>query len=179
MKAASSVVKKQGVALVTQEDLKSKEEKLGNTNISTLLSKIKDLKKDNKKIIFTNGCFDILHIGHLDYLAKSKLLGDFLIVGLNSDKSVKSLKGPKRPFNNQNDRAYFLEKLEMVDAVVVFDETNPKKLLSKIKPDVLTKADDYKFEDIIGKEHAKNVILIKKKYNTSSTKILEKININK
>jgi len=105
---------------------------------------------ENKKIVFTNGCFDILHKGHVEYLSKSKDLGDILIVGLNSDNSVKRLKGETRPINNQNSRAFILSALLFVDAVIYFDEDTPLNLIENIKPDVLVKGGDYKKEDIVG-----------------------------
>jgi len=110
-------------------------------------SKLEDvlfqLKKQNKTIVATNGCFDILHVGHVRYLKKSRGFGDVLIVGLNSDKSVRELKGPNRPINNQNDRAEVLCALNCVDYVVIFDEKSPVELLDKIKPNVYTKGSDY------------------------------------
>jgi len=106
------------------------------------LKKILDSLKD-KKIVFTNGCFDILHIGHAQYLKKSKEFGDILIVGLNSDLSVKRLKGESRPINNQDDRANLLDELKSVDYVVIFNDDSPIELLNIIKPDVYTKGADY------------------------------------
>ena len=97
----------------------------------------------NKKIVFTNGCFDILHIGHVKYLKESKKYGDILIVGLNSDSSVKKLKGENRPINNEKDRAELLDELKCVDYVVIFEENSPIKLLDIIKPNVYTKGADY------------------------------------
>ena len=96
-----------------------------------------------KKIVFTNGCFDILHIGHVEYLKKSKEFGDILIVGLNSDSSVKKLKGENRPINNEMDRAGVLDELKSVDYVVIFEEDSPVDLLNIIKPDIYTKGADY------------------------------------
>jgi len=104
---------------------------------------IKEIKNKNKKTVFTNGCFDILHAGHVKYLQKSAKFGDILIVGLNSDSSVKRLKGQSRPINNQNDRAFVLSALSVVDYVIIFDEDTPERLLEKIKPDIYTKGADY------------------------------------
>ncbi len=112
-------------------------------NLKTLLS---DLK--NKKIVFTNGCFDILHIGHVKYLKESKKFGDILIVGLNSDSSVKKLKGDNRPINNEQDRAGILDELKSVDYVVIFEEDSPKELIDIIKPDIYTKGADYTLETL-------------------------------
>ena len=108
---------------------------MGIIEKSDLDNQIKQLKGRQKKIVFTNGCFDILHKGHLHYLAESKKLGDYLIVGLNSDNSVKSLKGPERPINNQKTRAKNLLSNGIVDNVVIFDEPTPYKLIKKIAPD--------------------------------------------
>lgn len=109
-------------------------------------------KKNDLKIVFTNGCFDILHRGHVEYLANAKSFGDKLIVGLNSDLSVKKLKGEYRPFVSENDRAYLLSNLKMVDAIILFNEDTPFNLISQIIPDVLVKGGDYKVEDIVGRD---------------------------
>ena len=110
-------------------------------------SKIEELanqiRRQNKTIVATNGCFDIIHVGHVRYLKKSKEFGDDLIVGVNSDSSVKSIKGPERPINNENDRAEVLCALNSVDYVVLFNEDSPKDLLDKIKPNIYTKGADY------------------------------------
>ena len=121
-----------------------------NEELNNLLLKIKD-----KKIVFTNGCFDILHTGHAKYLKESKKHGDILIVGLNSDLSVKRLKGESRPINNESDRAYLLNELKSVDYVVIFNEDTPENLLNIIKPDVYTKGADYTLETL---PEAKTVI---------------------
>jgi len=115
-----------------------------------ILAIIKDLKKQNKKIIFTNGCFDVLHKGHISYLRDAKALGDILIIGLNSDSSVKRLKGKDRPLNNQQDRAYVLSELESVSYIVVFEEDTPYDLIKWIKPDILVKGGDWQVKDIVG-----------------------------
>ena len=107
-----------------------------------------NLKKENKTTVFTNGCFDILHIGHVRYLKESAKCGDVLIIGLNSDSSVKRLKGESRPINNENDRAELLSELGFVDYVVIFDEDTPEKLLDEIKPDIYTKGADYTLETL-------------------------------
>ena len=119
-------------------------------NKESIINQLNIWSSANKKIIFTNGCFDILHKGHVEYLAKSKDLGDILIIGLNSDKSVKKLKGESRPINNQNSRALLLSSLLFVDAVICFDEDTPLNLIEIIKPDILVKGGDYEKEDIIG-----------------------------
>lgn len=114
-------------------------------DIQTLLA---DLKKDGKTVVTTNGCFDILHVGHVRYLQKTKNFADKMIVCLNSDVSVKKIKGPDRPINNENDRAEILCALECVDYVVLFDESSPEGLLCEIKPDVHTKGADYTIETL-------------------------------
>jgi len=118
--------------------------------IETLLQIVKDAKRNNKIIVFSNGCFDILHSGHCKYLSEAKKLGDILIIGLNTDKSVKKLKGNSRPINEQKDRAYVLSSLKSVDYVVYFDEETPADIINKIIPDVLVKGSDYEIENIVG-----------------------------
>ena len=115
---------------------------------SDLNDLLKRLKEQGKTIVTTNGCFDILHVGHVRYLEKAKSFGDVLIVALNSDKSVKSIKGESRPINNENDRAEVLSGLKSVDYVVLFDEDSPIDLLLQIKPDVHTKGADYTIESL-------------------------------
>ncbi len=117
-------------------------------NRKEIVSIVEKLKKENKKIVFTNGCFDILHIGHVRYLKKSASFGDILIIGLNSDSSVKKLKGNSRPINNEQDRAELLSELNFVDYVVIFSEDTPEKLLDEIKPDIYTKGADYTLETL-------------------------------
>ncbi|MBW6498351.1 MAG: D-glycero-beta-D-manno-heptose 1-phosphate adenylyltransferase [Bacteroidales bacterium] len=104
----------------------------------------------NRKVVFTNGCFDILHLGHIDYLSKAADLGHELVVGLNTDHSVRRLKGPGRPVNDQDARARLLASLFFVSAVVLFDEDTPYELIKKVQPQVLVKGSDYKAEDIVG-----------------------------
>ena len=116
----------------------------------TLIEKVGKLKSANNKIVFTNGCFDIIHKGHLGYLHQSKDLGDYLIVGLNSDDSVTLLKGSDRPINNQNVRAKNLLRLDYVDAVIIFSEETPEELIKLLLPDILTKGGDYKKNQIAG-----------------------------
>lgn len=111
---------------------------------------INRIKADRKKIVFTNGCFDLLHVGHIRYLAQAKKLGDFLIIGLNSDSSVKELKGEDRPINSFEDRATLLSAIESVDLVIMFEEQTPENLIKDIVPDILVKGGDYNIEDIVG-----------------------------
>ena len=110
-------------------------------------------------VVFTNGCFDVLHRGHIEYLKKSKELGDYLIVGINSDRSVKKLKGDDRPLYTQEDRKFFLEELRCVDEVIIFDEDDPIELIKKVKPDILTKGGDNIIENVPGHDLVKTIIL--------------------
>jgi len=107
-------------------------------------------RREGKTMVFSNGCFDILHRGHVEYLSKAADLGDKLIIGLNTDDSVKRLKGPSRPVNDEKARAILLSALEFVDAVVFFEEDTPYNLIRRVQPDVLVKGKDYKVEDIVG-----------------------------
>ncbi|MGB9771854.1 MAG: D-glycero-beta-D-manno-heptose 1-phosphate adenylyltransferase [Candidatus Kapaibacteriota bacterium] len=132
-----------------------------------------------KKIVFTNGCFDLLHIGHVKYLAEAKNLGDVLVVGLNSDDSVRRLKGDNRPLTPQKERAEILDALKPIDFVVIFDDDTPLELIKIVKPDVLAKGGDYKPEDIVGADFVKNcggnVVVIPFVEGKSTTSIIEKI----
>ena len=119
-------------------------------NIKDLKEKRISLQKSDNIVVFTNGCFDILHKGHFQYLKQSKDLGDFLIVGLNSDKSVKFLKGPGRPVNGEKIRAENLLKLDYVNAVIIFNENTPIKLIENLLPDIVTKGGDYEIDEIVG-----------------------------
>ena len=119
------------------------------TELKTIRSK---LKSSSKKVVFTNGVFDLLHAGHVDYLSKAKKLGDILIVGLNSDDSVKRIKGNKRPILKQQERALIISNLKPVDYVIFFDEDTPEKLISELIPDVLVKGADWSIDEIVGKD---------------------------
>jgi D-glycero-beta-D-manno-heptose 1-phosphate adenylyltransferase len=121
-------------------------------NVAQLQATISRCRLLNKKIVFTNGCFDILHAGHIHSLEQAAAFGDFLIVGLNSDKSINRIKGPDRPFNKEQDRALLLASLMMVDAVVLFEQETPLELIQTLKPDVLVKGGDYTIESIVGAE---------------------------
>lgn len=118
---------------------------VSKTQLSQILTKLRDEKKT---IVMTNGCFDILHVGHVRYLQKTKTFADVLILALNSDKSVRAIKGEGRPINNENDRAEVLSALECVDYIVLFDENSPAELLKFVKPDVYTKGADYTLETL-------------------------------
>ena len=137
------------------------------------------LKSEGRKIVFTNGCFDILHRGHAEYLKQAKELGDVLIVAVNSDDSVRRLKGPGRPVNNQADRAFMLSMLKPVDDVTVFEEDTPYNVISVIKPDVLVKGGDWKEEDIVGSDIVKSgggtVISLGFVDNYSTTSLINRI----
>jgi len=113
---------------------------------------IEKFKEEKKKVVFTNGVFDIIHSGHIDYLIKAKELGDILIVGLNSDSSVKRIKGEKRPIINQTDRAFVLSNLKPVDYVVIFEEDTPLEIIKAIVPDVLVKGADWSLDKIVGSD---------------------------
>jgi rfaE bifunctional protein nucleotidyltransferase chain/domain len=120
------------------------------TDLSSLKTQMGKWKGEGKKVVFTNGVFDLLHIGHITYMAKAAELGDKLIIGLNSDTSVKRIKGEDRPVNDQNSRAILLAALFFVDAVVVFEEDTPQQLITTLLPDILVKGADYAIENIVG-----------------------------
>ena len=143
---------------------------------------IKSLREQGKKIVFTNGCFDIIHTGHVQYLQEARELGDILIIGLNSDTSVKKLKGADRPINDQNSRAIVLSALNAVDYVIVFEQNTPYDLINKIKPDILVKGGDWPEDKIVGYDIVKASGGIVKSLSfhagNSTTAIIEKINKN-
>jgi D-beta-D-heptose 7-phosphate kinase/D-beta-D-heptose 1-phosphate adenosyltransferase len=142
------------------------------TKFGTYVLTEQDIKQC--KLVFTNGCFDILHRGHIEYLKRSKEYGNRLIVGLNSDESVKRLKGEKRPINNQYDRKYVLENLGFIDEVIIFDEDTPYELIKYLKPDIITKGGDYTEDTVVGNDLAR-VVIIPYSENYSTTKIMERI----
>jgi rfaE bifunctional protein nucleotidyltransferase chain/domain len=137
------------------------------------------LQATGKKIVFTNGCFDLIHTGHTRYLAKAKSFGDLLIVAVNSDSSVRMIKGEKRPINTQAERAENLAALESVDFVTIFDEPDPHKIISELQPDVLVKGGDWPVEKIIGRDVVEarggDVISVGYIEGASTTGIIEKI----
>jgi rfaE bifunctional protein nucleotidyltransferase chain/domain len=148
-------------------------------DLPSLKAKLKAWKAEGKKVVFTNGVFDLLHIGHITYMAKAAELGDKLIIGLNSDSSVKRIKGESRPVNDQNSRAVLLAALFFVDAIVVFGEDTPHQLITTLLPDILVKGADYAIENIVG---GKEVIANGGEVKTinfvdgySSTSIIQKI----
>ncbi len=137
------------------------------------------LKKQGKKIVFTNGCFDILHIGHARYLYSARELGDFLLVAVNSDRSVRAIKGPERPINPENARVEMLAALGCVDMVIIFDEEDPLRVIEQLKPDILVKGGDWKEDQIIGSDVVKKaggrVISLPFVDGASTTGIIKKI----
>lgn len=140
---------------------------------------VKSEKKSGKRIVFTNGCFDIIHRGHVEYLASAKSEGNLLIIGLNSDSSVRRLKGIGRPINNEQDRAVVLSALKPVDYVIIFDEDTPFELIKDIMPDVLVKGGDYNIDTIVGADIVQKsggiVKVIPYIEGISTTKIMERI----
>lgn len=183
--AAGVVVAKLGTYAITKEDLisalneklyviKSTNKIVDKSNLSQV---IQEWKNNNEKIIFTNGCFDILHTGHIEYLERASILGDRLIVALNSDDSVKRLKGSSRPINKQNDRAKLLAALEFVDMVIIFDETTPEELIKQVSPNILVKGGDYKVEDIVGRQYADQVLILPFLEGYSTTNVINKLKI--
>ncbi|NPB07909.1 MAG: D-glycero-beta-D-manno-heptose 1-phosphate adenylyltransferase [Aquificae bacterium] len=148
-------------------------------SLEELLSVLEEERKKGKRVVFTNGCFDIIHAGHVDYLKKAKALGDILVVGMNSDESVRRIKGSRRPVIPQELRAVVLEALKPVDYVVVFEEDTPEKLIKAIRPDVLVKGGDWPLDRIVGREFVESyggkVLTIPFEYDISTTKIIEKI----
>ena len=120
-----------------------------------LVKTLNSLKNKSKRVVFTNGCFDIIHAGHVDYLSRAKRLGDILVVGLNSDSSVRKIKGKNRPINKESDRAKVLSSLYFVDYITIFNETTPENLIKKVRPDILAKGADWKVGDIAGSSFVK------------------------
>lgn len=178
-KAAGIVVSKIGTEPIIYyeledsiEEFKEQNKILENKNLEFTVQKIKNKKN---KIVFTNGCFDIIHKGHIKYLQEAKKLGDTLIVGLNSDASVKRLKGEERPVKNQDERALIMSALEVVDFVVVFNEDTPYNILEKIRPDILVKGGDYKAEDVVGRDLAQETVIIPFVNGYSTTSTIKKI----
>jgi rfaE bifunctional protein nucleotidyltransferase chain/domain len=147
--------------------------------LEDLVARLGKVRKSGQKIVFTNGCFDIMHVGHVRYLADARSEGDLLVVGLNSDASVRIIKGDKRPIVRQNHRAEVLASLGCVDFIVIFDEPDPLKLIQTLKPDVLVKGEDWTADAIIGagdvKSRGGKIVRISFVEETSTTAIIEKI----
>lgn len=180
--AAGVVVGKIGSATVTLDEIEEYKTSLNKSSIELHIKSFDEiekisqrLKNKNKKVVFTNGCFDILHKGHVSYLDVAKSFGDVLILGLNSDESVKRLKGDDRPINNQDDRAYILSALECVDYVVIFEEDTPYELISKVQPDILVKGADYEGKEVVGSDIATETKLVEFVDGKSTTSTIKKI----
>jgi D-beta-D-heptose 7-phosphate kinase / D-beta-D-heptose 1-phosphate adenosyltransferase len=183
--AAGVVVGKVGTSTVTPEEIL---EVVGRQHQDTdlkikqsdVLKTLLDGKRERgKTIVFTNGCFDLLHVGHVKYLQKARQLGDLLVLGLNSDASIRRLKGPKRPLIGEEERAHILAALDCIDYVVIFDEDTPLELISQLRPHVLVKGGDYTPEGVVGKEivesYGGRVELIQFVDGRSTSSIVEKI----
>ncbi|MBA7702479.1 Bifunctional protein HldE [subsurface metagenome] len=178
-------VEKFGTATVTIEEIADEilNQKRGTSgkvrSIEVLLDELTWHRKGKKTIVFTNGCFDVIHRGHIEYLEFCKSQGDVVVVGVNSDSSVKIIKGPARPINNQNDRAIVLAALEMVDYITLFDEPDPLNLIKKVKPDVLVKGEDWVEKGVVGREFVESlggkVVLAPLVEGKSSTVTIEKM----
>lgn len=180
-RAAGLVVAKRGTVAVDLDELRHA--CLGNSKgklqeLDTLLQLRKRYRKEGKRMVFTNGCFDIMHRGHLEYLRRSRELGDLLVIGLNTDASVQKLKGPERPINNESDRALMLCAMEFVDHVVLFGEDTPLELLSQLQPEILVKGADYAPEQVIGREYAEELVLMDFVQGYSTTRIVQKMRDN-
>jgi D-beta-D-heptose 7-phosphate kinase/D-beta-D-heptose 1-phosphate adenosyltransferase len=181
--AAGVVVGKLGSATASLEEIEEYKSSLHKSSIESHIKTFKEiensvqrLRKKGSKIVFTNGCFDILHRGHVSYLDKAKSFGDILILGLNSDDSVKRLKGESRPINNQEDRGYILAALQSVDYVVNFSQDTPYELIKLIQPDILVKGADYEGQDVVGSEIAKELKLVEFIDGKSTSKTIKQIN---
>ena len=183
--AAGVVVGKIGSATVSIDEIEEYEASLHKSRSDSHIKSFDDIntivnryKENGKKVVFTNGCFDILHVGHVKYLQIAKSFGDVLIVGLNSDESVSRLKGPTRPVNIAQDRAYLLAALEAVDFVVPFSDDTPFELIKMIEPDTLVKGGDYEGKEVIGTEFAGELKLVDFVDGKSTTKTIQKIQGN-
>ncbi len=179
--AASVAVSKVGSVAVSLEEISQYEHSLHRENSVSKIKKVDEiltkLNNTSQKIVFTNGCFDILHAGHVKYLEEAKSYGDILIVGLNSDLSVKKLKGESRPVNTLKDRAAVLAALESVDFVVEFDDDTPYELVKAFKPDVLVKGGDYKGKEVVGSDIAKETKLVQFVDGKSTTKTIQRVKL--
>jgi len=183
--AAGVVVGKIGSATASFEEIISYESKLHQSSSEKSITTLKkftktldDLRKSKNKIVFTNGCFDIIHVGHVKYLEEAKKLGDVLVVGINSDKSISRLKGENRPINSLKDRSYILASIKSVDYVIPFEEDTPIELINAIVPDILVKGGDYKNKNVVGEEIAKKLILVDFVKGKSTTNTISKIQEN-
>ncbi|PWE19599.1 D-glycero-beta-D-manno-heptose-7-phosphate kinase [Aliarcobacter skirrowii] len=183
--AAGVVVGKIGSATASLDEIYEYESQLNKSSSSSHIKTFDEIEKlakklhsQGKKIVFTNGCFDILHVGHVKYLEEAKSYGDVLILGLNADSSVRKLKGESRPINSQDDRAYILASLESVDYVVIFEEETPYELIKLIKPHVLVKGGDYEGKEVVGQDIADELKLVQFVDGKSTTNTIKRINEN-
>ena len=147
--------------------------------VDSLLDERERMRREGKRVVFTNGCFDLLHAGHVRYLTEARGLGGALIVGLNSDRSVRALKGAGRPILNESERAEVIAALEAVDFVVVFDEDTPQELIARLLPDVLVKGGDWPLDQIVGREEVEaiggKVMSLPYVQNASTTELIDRI----
>ena len=180
-RAAGIAVGKFGTVVVEKKEIHSSKNKCTDkvSSLSSILNTLKEKRAMRNVIGFTNGCFDILHQGHIDYLKKARSKCDYLILALNSDFSVRKLKGSSRPIINENERSFLLSNFEFVDKIILFDEQTPIKLIKKIKPNIIFKGDDYKKKDVVGfteiKKWKGKIILIKCTEGLSTSSIIERI----
>ncbi|MFY9090212.1 D-glycero-beta-D-manno-heptose-7-phosphate kinase [Arcobacter aquimarinus] len=180
--AAGVVVGKIGSATASLDEIYEYESSLHKSSSTSHIKTFQEIEKLaykfhelGKKVVFTNGCFDILHAGHVKYLEVAKSYGDVLIVGVNADSSVRKLKGPTRPINNQDDRAYILASLESVDYVVIFEEETPYELIKLVKPHTLVKGGDYEGKDVVGQDIANELKLVQFVNGKSTTNTIKRI----
>lgn len=177
--AAGIAVAKRGTSVVTQAELqlalKSQNWHHKVIDFDAVIAQVKQARLQGQRVVFTNGCFDVIHRGHIQYLQESRELGDLLILGLNSDESVRRLKGESRPVNTQEDRAFVLANLQSVDWICVFDQDTPSELIQAIEPDVLVKGGDYSPEQVVGREWARQVQIVKFVEGYSSSNTLKKL----
>ena len=174
-RAAGIVVGKIGAAVATLDEVYEKS--IQKKNIYRDLKNFKNVLMKNKhqKFVFTNGCFDIIHKGHITYLEEASKMGEILVVGLNSDESVRKLKGPNRPINNEDDRAKVLSSLSSVDYIIIFEENDPYNLIKELKPSILVKGGDYEIENVIGHDLVDKTVIIDFVDDLSTTNIINKI----
>lgn len=178
--AAAVVVAKVGSATASFSEIEELLRSRASVGFERKIKSVDELKeilahKGQKKLVFTNGCFDILHAGHVKYLSKARDFGDILVVGLNSDESVKRLKGKERPINSQQDRACLLAALGFVDFIVIFDEDTPLNLIQSLSPDILVKGADYAQKEVVGSHIVKDVRLVEFEDGKSTTSIIQRI----
>ena len=183
--AASIVVGKVGTATVTLNEINEylQEEMLRTSHTILKLEELKKIvslaKSTGKTIVFTNGCFDIIHGGHIEFLQKAKAMGDLLVVGLNSDESVRELKGEGRPIKSEGERANIISALKYVDYITIFDDDTPEEVIREVQPDILVKGDDYKMDEVVGREivegYGARVELIPIVHGLSTTRTVERI----